>query len=105
MAGLQQAFGEPVTYQAAQGGVPAGDPFQVTAIRRARPQEESGPKANFEEISVNPSDPGFSNPPAKGDWVSAWGVQYVVMAIKQPFAYGMVVLVLQQRAGQVIFND
>jgi hypothetical protein len=45
---------------------------------------------------VNPSV--FSNPPAKGDWVTAWGTQYVVTTVRQPDAYGMLNLALLQRA-------
>jgi hypothetical protein len=57
---------------------------------------ESGALANFEEISVNPTD--FQNPPAKGDWVTAWGTQYVVTTLRQPDAYGMIALTLLQRS-------
>ena len=73
---MLKTFGEPVVYQPVQAGGAQGNAFTVTAIRHLRPREESGATANFEEISVNPSD--FSNPPAKGDWVTAWGTQYVV---------------------------
>jgi hypothetical protein len=52
--------------------------------------------ASFEEISVNPSD--FTNPPSKGDWVTAWDAQYVVTALRQPDAYGMIALTLLQRS-------
>ena len=103
VASLKQAFGEPVTYQAAQSGMPAGDPFQVTAIRKCRVHEEAGAGAAFEEISIYPPD--FSTAPAVGDWVTAWGTQYKVTAIRQPFAYGLQTLVLQQRAAQVFVND
>ena len=89
---MQETFGEPVVYQPVQAGAAEGDPFTVTAIRHARVREESGAMANFEEISVNPSD--FANPPAKGDWVTAWGAQYVVTTVRQPDAYGMVNLAL-----------
>jgi hypothetical protein len=58
---------------------------------------ESGARAKFEEISVNPPD--LPNPPVKGDWVTAWGAQYVVSTVRQPDAYGMITLVLLQRAG------
>ena len=93
---MLQTFGEPVVYQPLQAGAAQGEPFTVTAIRHLRPREESGAVANFEEISVNPSD--FSNPPAKGDWVTAWGTQYVVTTVRQPDAYGMLNLALLQRA-------
>ena len=72
-----------------------GDPFTVTAIRHLRVREEAGAMANFEEISVNPLD--FQTPPAKGDWVTAWGSQYVVTTLRQPDAYGMIALTLLQR--------
>jgi len=93
---MQQTFGEPVVYQSAQAGVAVGDPMTISAIRHARVREESGAMATFEEISVNPSD--FSNSPAKGDWVTAWGAQYVVTAVRQPDAYGMLDLALLQRS-------
>ena len=93
---MLQTFGEPVVYQPVQAGAAQGDPFTVTAIRHLRPREESGAVANFEEISVNPSD--FSNLPAKGDWVTAWGTQYVVTTVRQPDPYGMIALALLQRA-------
>ena len=93
---MQQTFGEPVVYQPVQAGAAQGNPFTVTAIRHLRPREESGATASFEEISVNPSD--FPNPPAKGDWVTAWGTQYVVTTVRQPDAYGMLNLALLQRS-------
>lgn len=93
---MLQTFGEPVVYQPVTAGAPPGDPFTVTAIRHLRAQEESGGAASFEEISVNPSD--FPNPPTKGDWVTAWGAQYVVTTVRQPDAYGMLHLALLQRS-------
>ena len=93
---MLQTFGEPVVYQQVQAGVAQGNPFTVTAIRHLRVREESGEVANFEEISVNPTD--FSNPPAKGDWLTAWGTQYVVTTVRQPDAYGMLNLALLQRS-------
>ena len=56
--------------------------------------------ANLEEISVNPTD--FPNPAVKGDWVTAWGMQYTVTTVRQPDPYGMVILTLLQRAGQIL---
>ena len=97
---VQQTFGEPVVYQPVQGGVASGDAFTVTAVRLARVREESGAMANFEEISVNPSD--FANPPAKGDWVTAWGAQYVVTTMRQPDPQGLITLTLLQRGGQAL---
>ena len=93
---MQQTFGEPVLYQAVQAGQAVGDPVAITAIRHSRVHDEAGMTANFEEISVNPTD--FSNPPAKGDWVTAWSTQYVVTAVRQPDACGMVNLALLQRS-------
>jgi hypothetical protein len=93
---MLQTFGEPVLYQPVQAGVAQGSPFAVTAIRHLRPREESGAVASFEEISVNSS--GFATPPAKGDWVTAWGTQYVVTTVRQPDAYGMTALTLLQRS-------
>lgn len=93
---MQQTFGEPVVYQPVQSGAAAGDPVTITALRHARLREESGATGNFEEISVNPSD--FPNPPAKGDWVTAWGTQYVVTTVRQPDAYGMIAVTLLQRS-------
>jgi hypothetical protein len=93
---MQDTFGEPVVYQPVESGAAVGAPLTITAVRHAREREESGATANFEEISVNPSD--FSNPPAKGDWVTAWGTQYVVTTVRQPDAYGMLNLSLLQRS-------
>jgi hypothetical protein len=93
---MQQTFGEPVVYQPLQAGAAVGEPVTITAVRHARVLEESGAMANFEEISVNPTD--LENPPAKGDWVTAWGAQYVVTALRQPDAYGMIALTLLQRS-------
>ena len=93
---MQQTFGEPVVYQPVQAGHAVGSPLTITAVRHARVREESGAMANFEEISVNPSD--LSSPPAKGDWVTAWGTQYVVTTVRQPDAYGMIIVTLLQRS-------
>jgi len=93
---MQETFGEPVVYQSVQAGAEVGAPRTITAVRHARMLEESGAMASFEEISVNPGD--FSNPPAKGDWVTAWGSQYIVTALRQPDAYGMIALTLLQRS-------
>lgn len=93
---MLNTFGEPVVYQPVQSGAAVGNPFTVTAIRHLRSNEESGATANFEEISVNPSD--FANPPAKGDLVTAWGTQFVITAVRQSDAYGMIALTLLQRS-------
>ena len=85
---MQNAFGEPVVYQPVQSGFPVGDPFTVTVIRHIRVKEESGARASVEEISVNPTD--FANPPQPGDWVTAWGSQFVVKTVRQPDPYGLV---------------
>ena len=70
----------------------------ITAVRHTREREESGARANVEEISVNPADlPSF---PQRGDWVTAWGSQFVVTTVRQPYPYGMVELSLMVRAGQ-----
>ena len=95
---MLQTFGEPVAYQSAQAGVPVGDPITITAIRHARVREESGVMANVEEISVNPSE--LANFPQRGDWVTAWGSQFVVTTVRQPDPYGLVELSLMARAGQ-----
>ena len=93
---MQQTFGEPVVYQPVQAGAEVGAPLTIIAVRHARMPEESGAMAGFEEISVNPSD--FTSPPSKGDWVTAWDAQYVVTALRQPDAYGMIALTLLQRS-------
>ena len=93
---MQDTFGEPVVYQAVESGAAVGSSLTVTAVRHARVRDESGAMANVEEVSVNPSD--FSKPPAKGDWVTAWGAQYVVTVVRQPDAYGMLNLTLLQRS-------
>jgi len=95
---MQQTFGEPVVYQPVQGGAAVGDPVTITAIRHARVREESGALANVEEISVNPSD--LASFPQRGDWVTAWGSQFVVTTVRQPDPYGLVELSLMARAGQ-----
>jgi hypothetical protein len=97
-ATMQQTFGEPMVYQPAQAGVAVGDPVTIAAIRHARVREESGALANVEGISVNPSD--LANFPQRGDWVTAWGSQYVVTTVRQPDPYGLVELSMMARAGQ-----
>ena len=95
---MQQAFGEPVVYQPVQAGAAAGDPLTIIAIRHARERDESGVLASVEEISVNSADlPAF---PQRGDWVTAWGSQFVVTTVRQPDPYGLVELSLMARAGQ-----
>jgi hypothetical protein len=96
---MQQAFGEPVVYQSVQAGAAAGDPVTITAVRHARVRDESGTVANAEEISVNPTD--LPNFPQRGDWVTAWGLQFVVGPVRQPDPYGMAQLSLMLRAGQI----
>jgi hypothetical protein len=96
-AAMLQTFGEPVLYQSVQAGAPLGDPLTITAIRHARVREESGTLASVEEISVSPSD--LANYPQRGDWVTAWGSQFVVTTVRQPDPYGFVELVLMVRAG------
>ena len=92
---MQDAFGEPVMYQPVQGGLPTSDPVTITAIRHARERAESGAAASAEEISINPADlPSFPQP---GDWVTAWGTQFVVKTVRQPDAYGMAQLSLFAR--------
>ena len=93
---VQQAFGEPVVYQSAQAGVAVGDAVTITAVRHARVREESGAFANVEEISVNPSD--LAAFPQRGDWVTAWGAQFVVTNVRQPDPYGPAELVLMARS-------
>ena len=95
---MLQAFGEPVVYQGVQAGQAAGDPVTIAAIRHVRVREESGTLANVEEISVNSSD--LANFPQRGDWVTAWGSQFVVGPVRQPDPYGLVELSLTMRAGQ-----
>ena len=95
---MQQTFGEPVVYQSAQAGMAVGDPVTITAIRHARVREESGALANVEEISVNPSD--LVSFPQRGDWVTAWGLEFVVTTVRQPDPHGLVELSLMARAGQ-----
>lgn len=95
---MQETFGEPVVYQSAQAGMAVGDPATIAAIRHVRERAESGGVAKVEEISINPADlPNFPQP---GDWVTAWGLQFVVGPVRQPDPYGMVQLSLTLRAGQ-----
>jgi hypothetical protein len=94
---MQQAFGEPVVYQPVEAGVATGAPVAITIIRHARVREEAGALANVEEIAVNRTDlPRF---PQRGDWVTAWGSQFVVATTRQPDPYGLVELALVLRAG------
>jgi len=97
---MQAAFGEPVVYQSAQAGMAVGSPLTITAIRHSRVREEAGAMANIEEISINPAD--LPNPPVRGDWVAAWGSQFVVTAVRQHDPYGMIQLSLMVRAGQTV---
>ena len=97
-ASMLRAFGEPVIYQAVQAGQPVGDPITVVAIRHARVPAESGAVGNVEEISVNPPD--FPSLPQRGDWITAWGLQFVIGPMHQPDPYGLVALALMMRAGQ-----
>jgi len=102
LASLKAAFGEPASYQPAIAGIPNGEPIPLTVVRRARVRDEAGPAASFEEVSVDPAD--LPAPPAKGDQVTVWGLQYTVTLVRQPDPYGWAVLVLQQRASQVLLN-
>jgi hypothetical protein len=88
---MQDAFGEPVLYQSG-----SSDPITITAIRHTRVREESGAAASTEEISVNPAD--LPNFPQRGDVVTAWGSQFVVMTARQPDPYGLVEITLTMRA-------
>jgi hypothetical protein len=94
-AAMQDAFGEPVVYQSVQGGIPVGDAVTVDAIRHVRERGESGAAASTEEISINPAD--LPADPQPGDWVTAWGTQFVVGPVRQPDPYGMVQLSLIAR--------
>ena len=102
---LKSIFGDSTqaSYQQAAGGVAIGKPFPVTIVRSRRVTDEYGHSANFEEVRVDPAD--FTAPPVKGDWLTAWGTQYVVTATRQPDPYGWFVLVLQQRAGQAVIQQ
>jgi hypothetical protein len=99
-ANLQQKFGEPVVYQSVVGGMGQGDPQTIIVVRRERVREEAGLFANLEEIDVNPKD--LAVPPERGDWVTAWGTQFVVMTKRQPDPNGMITLALMVRAGQTV---
>jgi hypothetical protein len=92
---MQNAFGEPVVYQAMALGAAVGAPATITAIRRIRDSIVTGAVSNVEEIEVNPVD--FASPPNRGDTVSAWGAQFTVTTVRQPDPYGMahVTLTLQ----------
>ena len=94
-ATMQDTFGEPVVYQPVQAGIAAGDPVTITAIRHIRERAEAGAVASVEEISINPAD--LPNPPQRGDWVTAWGAEFVVSTVRQPDPYGMVQLSLTVR--------
>ncbi len=96
-AAMQRSFGEPVVYQSVQGGLPVGAPVTITAIRHVRERDESGAVASTEEISINPADLPYL--PQPGDWVTAWGIQFVVGPVRQPDPYGMAQLSLIARQG------
>ena len=85
---MQNAFGEPVVYQAMQAGAAAGAPATVTVIRKLRERMEAGAVASVEEIEVNPVD--LPKPPQRGDSVAAWGAQFTVTTVRQPDPYGMI---------------
>jgi hypothetical protein len=89
---MQNRFGEPVVYQAMQGGEALGDPATITIIRLIRERMEAGAVASVEEIEVNPID--FPNAPQRGDTVAAWGSQFTVTTVRQPDPYGMIHLTL-----------
>jgi hypothetical protein len=89
---MQDRFGEPVVYQAMQGGQASGSPTTITIIRRLRERSEAGAVASVEEIEVNPVD--LPNPPQRGDTVAAWGAQFSVTTVRQPDPYGMIHLTL-----------
>jgi hypothetical protein len=89
---MQNKFGEPVVYQAMQGGQASGSPATITIIRRIRERAESGAVASVEEIEVNPVD--LASPSQRGDTVAAWGAQFTVTTVRQPDPYGMVHLTL-----------
>jgi hypothetical protein len=94
-AAMLKAFGEPIVYQPVQGGFAVGDPATIAAIRHIRERAESGLTASAEEISINPADlPNFPQP---GDWVTAWGMQFVVGPVRQPDPYGLAQLSLIAR--------
>jgi hypothetical protein len=95
---VQRVFGEPVVYQSTQAQMALGSSVTITAIRHARVKGESGPLANAEEISINPADLPVA--PQRGDWVTAWGTQWVVGGSDQPDPNGMVALTLTPRSGQ-----
>jgi hypothetical protein len=93
---LQDTFGEQVVYQPVAAGEPVGSPLTIIGVRHRRPGDESGQVGNIEEISVNPADiPSY---PTRGDWVTAWGTQFVVSNVRQPDASGLVPLVLMARS-------
>jgi hypothetical protein len=94
-AAMQETFGEPVVYQPVQNGFPVGDPLTIVAIRHARVREESGAQVGVETISVNPTD--LPSSPQDGDWVTAWGTQFVITVVRQPDPYGLVELSLIAR--------
>jgi len=89
---MQNAFGEPVMYQAMQAGLAVGAPTTITVIRRIRERMEAGPVASVEEIEINPVD--LPNPPQRGDIVAAWGVAFTVTTVRQSDPYGMVLATL-----------
>ena len=89
---MQNAFGEPVVYQAMQSGQPVGGPATITIVRFMRERMEAGAVASVEEIEVNPID--LPNVPQRGDSVAAWGSQFLVTTVRQPDPYGMFLLTL-----------
>ena len=97
-AAVENTFGEPASYQRVLAGAASGDPATITVTRCTRPHEESGAAANLEEIAINPAD--LANYPQRGDWVTAWGLQFVVSSVRQPDPYGLVFVTMTKRAGE-----
>ena len=88
-------FGEPVVYTPL-----GGDPVTVTAIRQMRLREEVGAFPQWEEYSLDPA--ALLEYPAKGDFLTPQvnNVAYAITAVRQPDPYSLVILTLNQRAGQ-----
>jgi hypothetical protein len=99
--GMNAAFGLPITYQPMLGGMANGSSLSISAIRLERESLESGSAANFEAIEINPVDLG-SYYPQRGDWVTAFGFQFVVERVKQPDADGPIVIAMIQRPAQAL---
>ena len=93
---MQETFGEPVVYQPVESGAAVGiavDDHGDSPCSRARGVGRDSELRGDLGESVR-----LLESAGQGDWVTAWGTQYVVTTVRQPDAYGMLNLALLQRS-------